>query len=106
MDNIVWIRWYKLYSDGMTPSCDDNYNYQWYNVGDRNMTELSSAIEMDIEESINLYEEGEHYRCFRWEVIDKPPQSYIRNQIKWHERSIEYSTKMLEYFKGIMDNDL
>lgn len=106
MDDVMWIRWYKLYADGMTPSRDENYNYQWYKVGGRTMGELYYLIEMDLEESINFYEEGEHYRCFRWEYIDKPPQFYIEDQIKWHERSIKHSTEMLEYFKGIMDNDL
>lgn len=101
MNNVIWIRWYKLYADGMMPSRDEDYNYQWYNIGSHTMDELYGLIEMGLKESINLYEEGEHYRCVRWEYIDKPPQSYIENQIKWHERSITYSTEMLEYFKGL-----
>lgn len=105
MDNVVWIRWYKVYADGILPSRDDHYTYQWYNQGNKTLAEMYSIIEMDIEESINFYDEGEHYRCFRWEYIDKPPQSYIEEQIKWHERSIQYSTKMLDYFKGIKDNE-
>lgn len=105
MNNIVWIRWYKLYADGITPSKDDQYEYQWYHVGHRDADELYRVIEMDLDDSINFFEESEHYRCFRWEYIDKPPQSYIDDQIKWHERSIKHSTMMLNYFKGIKDNE-
>lgn len=105
MNNIIWIRWYKLYADGITPSKDDQYEYRWYHVGDRDANQLYACIEMDIEESINFYEESEHYRCFRWEYIDKPPQSYIDNQINEYERSIKYSTIMLDYFKELSDNE-
>jgi hypothetical protein len=99
--DIVWIRWYKMYSDGMTPSSDHNYTYQWFNKGDRTPDEMYSMIEMDIDESINLYEEGEHYRCFRWEYIDRPPEWYIIEQIKYFTKSIKVATQMLEYFESI-----
>lgn len=104
MDNIVWIRWYKMYADGITPSTDDGYEYQWYKVPESgNMVELAISIETDLEESINFYEEGEHYRCFRWEFIDTPPRSYIDDMIKHHKRCIVHSTEMLKYYKGLVN---
>lgn len=101
MNDIIWIRWYKLYADGMVPSSDDNYEYRWFHRHGRSISDMTFVIETDIEEDINLYEEGEHYRCFRWEVIDKPPQSYVERMIEYHTSTIKHATAMIEYFKGI-----
>lgn len=98
--SIIWIRWYKLYADGMTPKRDNQYDYQWYNKGNRTANEMYSVIEMDLEEQINFYEEGEHYRCFRWEIIDKPPQWYVDRLIEHHTAMISHSTSMIEWLKS------
>lgn len=105
MKNIVWIRWYKLYADGVVPTQDNEYYYQWYKSENRSLGELHSIIEADLEESISTFEESDLYRCFRWEYIDKPPASYIEQELEGLKRRIRFSTEMVEYLESLKDTD-
>lgn len=100
IQDIVWVRWYKIYADGVIPTNDEHYNYQWYKRGNRTITELHSCIEMDLEETIELYNESEHYRCFRWEFITEPPSCYIDDTIANCKRSIIWNNQMIELLQS------
>ena len=105
MKDIVWIRWYKLYADGITPKDDDGYYYQWYHKGDMDLVRLGEIIEIDLDEGIDLYSESEHYRSFHWEFISIPPKSYMEEQLKYYTNLLNHTTSMIKYYRDLMVDD-
>ncbi len=102
MKDVVWVRWYEMYADGITPSDDEHYNYQWYNKGTLTLDEVSEMIEMDLDDSVYGREE-EHYRGIHWEIIELPPKSYIADQLKYYNSLNAHTVSMIEYYKGLED---
>ncbi len=97
-NNIVWVRWYMLYADGMTPSKDSEYDYIFYRNNYDTLTELTDHIKEDLEEHVDKYVDSEHYRRVVWEIIDRPPKFYIQQQLKWYNKSIKKLTNARDYF--------
>lgn len=105
MKKVTWVRWYKVYADGMLPKSDKDYSYMFFDFLENYPKDAANdVIEETIGEGINHYEEGEHYRRFCWEYIDKPPQWYVDKKIKEYKERIKNLTKKLKYFKRLNED--
>lgn len=90
MSTPLWARYRKKYSHG--PS---SWKYFYYQP-DPDMT-----LEEMIEASFIHWDEGEHYRGFDCEIIDKPPLEFIQDEIENSERRIRNANKYLEILRNV-----
>jgi hypothetical protein len=105
MNDILWVRWYKLYADGMTPKREQDYEYKFYNKSSDNITEISNYIESDLK---TLFEddyeyESFHYRGIKWEYIDRPPIWHIERQMVESNNAIKFHLQSLDFYQQQLD---
>ena len=91
-----WFKWRKNYSSG--PS-----SWKYDKICHDSETPLSEEyIEEYIEEEfVNSWIEGEHYRGFDFELVDKPPMEYIDTRIEYYLNRIKYAEQSLVYLHSL-----
>jgi len=100
MDKTVWFRYFWDDGDGVvpTPECDF-WDYQYVITEEGKEQE---GVQNFVDRQIRT-----HYMCsFRerlitWEIIDRPPQSFIDDRIKWAKESIINGQLSLQFWESI-----